>query len=166
MFTGYAGTNSSEIVTAFFSPTRIFTSLGLDYRYNKNTVASIAPLAHKLIFLISDRIDPLSVGIANGKSSRSFGYMLQAKTNWQFTREISVNSNFNLFSTYDVKNVEFNWETVGNFTINRYLSTRLSLNMRFDNTPKKPDKTSKKNQYEKPKLQMQEQLSLGFYYKF
>lgn len=171
MFTGYAGTNSSEVVTAFFSPTRIFTSLGLDYRYNKNTVVLIAPLAHKLIFLTNDKIDALSVGIASGKSSSSFGYMLQAKTNWQFTREISVNSNFHLFSTYDFKNVEFNWETVGNFTINRYLSTRLSLNMRFDNTPKKPDKTSSKDKdekpkYEKPKLQMQEQLSFGFYYKF
>ena len=161
MFTGYAGTNSSDVVTAFLSPTRIFTSLGLDYRYNRNTVVLIAPLAHKLIFLVSDRIDPLSVGIANGKSSSGFGYMLQAKTNWQFTREISVNSNFNLFSTYDFKNVEFNWETVGNFTINRYLSTRLSLNMRFDNTPKKPEKGN----FEKPRLQIQEQLSFGFYYR-
>ena len=165
MFTGYAGTNSSEIVTAFLSPTRIFMSLGLDYRYNKNTSVLVAPLAYKLIFLVSDDIDPLSVGIADGKSSNSFGYMLQAKTNWQLTREINVNSNFNLFSTYDFQNVEFNWETIGNFTINRYLSTRLSLNMRFDNTPKKPDKSSK-NKYEKPKLQLQEQLSLGFYYRF
>lgn len=161
MFTGYAGTNSSEVVTAFLSPTRIFMSLGLDYRYNKNTSVLIAPLAYKLIFLTSDKIDPLTVGITSGKSSNSFGYMLQAKTNWKFTREISVNSNFNLFSTYDFKNVEFNWETTGNFTINRYLSTRLSLNMRFDNTPKKTDKN-----YEKPKLQIQEQLSFGFYYKF
>ncbi len=166
MFTGYAGTNSSEILTAFLSPTRIFTSLGLDYRYNKNTAVLIAPLAHKLIFLINDKIDPLSAGIANGKSFSGFGYMMQANTNWRFTREISINSNFNLFSTYDFKNVEFNWETVGNFTINRYLSTRLSLLMRYDNTPKKPDKSDRKKQFEKPRLQVQEQLSFGFYYKF
>ncbi len=166
MFTGYAGTNSSEVVTAFFSPTRLFTSLGLDYRYNRNTAILIAPLAHKLIFLINDKIDPLSVGIAEGKSSNCFGYMLQAKTNWKFSYEISVNSNFNLFSTYNFQNVEFNWETVGNFMINRYLGTRLSLIMRYDNTPKKPDKSDSKNQFKKPKLQVQEQLSIGFYYKF
>ena len=173
MFTGYAGTNSSEVVTAFFSPTRIFTSLGMDYRYNRNTAVLIAPLAHKLIFLVSNEIDPLSVGIANGKSSNSFGYLLQAKTNWKFTNEISVNSNFNLFSTYDVKNVEFNWETVGNFTINRYLTTRLSLNMRYDNTPKKPEKSKDRDRdsdnrstFEKPRLQLQQQLSLGFFYRF
>ncbi|MDR1729988.1 MAG: DUF3078 domain-containing protein [Prevotellaceae bacterium] len=171
MFTGYAGTNSSDVVTEFLSPSRIFTSLGLDYRYNKNTAVLIAPMAYKLIFLVSDRIDPLSVGIRGGKSSSSFGYMLQAKTNWQFSREINVNSNFNLFSSYGFENVEFNWETVGNFVINRHLSTRLSLIMRYDNTPKIPEKSGKsdrsdnRNYYEKPKLQVQEQLSLGFYFR-
>jgi len=163
MFTSYAGTNSSDIVTDFLSPTRVFTSLGLDYRHNRNTAVLIAPLAHKLIFLVSDKVDPLSVGIRNGKSSNSFGYMLQAKTIWQFSREISVNSNFSLFSSYGFEDIEFNWETVGNFTINRYLSTRLSLIMRYDNTPIKPAKSDK---YEKPKIQVQEQLSLGFFYRF
>ena len=169
MFTGYAGTNSSEVVTAFLSPTRIFMSLGFDYRHNKKTSVQVAPLAYKLIFLLSDDINPLYVGIKNGKSLNSFGYMTQARTHWQFSNEISVNSNFSLFSTYNFKDIEFNLETVGNFVINRYLSTRLSLNMRFDNTPKRPDKNSKdkgKEQYEKQTLQIQELLSFGFYYKF
>jgi hypothetical protein len=160
MFTSYAGTNSNEVVTAFLSPTRIFMSLGMDYRFNANTSILIAPAAYKLIFLTSDMIDPLTVGIEKGKSSNSVGYLVQAKINWKFTKEISVASDFHLFSTYDFKNVEFNWETTANFIINRYLSTRLSLNMRFDNTPKKTTRS------EKNKLQIQEQLSFGFHFRF
>jgi hypothetical protein len=161
LFTSYAGTNSNDVVTSFLSPTRIFMSLGLDYRYNSNTSVLLAPAAYKLIFLTSNRIDPLSVGIEKGKSSKSVGYLVQAKVNWKFTKEISVASDFHLFSTYDFENVEFNWETTANFIINRYLSTRLSLNMRYDNTPKKTAKNSEKN-----KLQMQEQLSFGFHFRF
>ena len=144
---------------SFMSPTRIFMGLGVDYRYSKNTFVAISPVAYKLIFITNDEIDPETVGIAEGKSSNNWGFMLQAKLNWKFTREINVNSNFSLFSKYTCDEVEFNWEIVGNFIINRYLATRLALNMRFDNTPKST--SSDKN-----KLQIQEQLSFGFNYKF
>lgn len=157
MFTGYKGTNSNEVVTAFLSPTRLFFSLGIDYRHSSKTNVRIAPIAYKVIFLPDERIDPLSVGIDSTKKCAHYpGYMLQASLNWKFTREIVVNSNFEFFSTYNCKNIELDWEIVGKFIINRYLSTRLSLIMRFDNTPKD----------EEAKIQIQEQLSFGFSYIF
>lgn len=157
MFTGYKGTNSNEVVTAFLSPTRLFFSLGIDYRHSNKTNIRIAPVAYKVIFLPDKRIDPLSVGIDSTKSCAHYpGYMLQASLNWKFTSQIVVNSDFEFFSTYNCKNIELDWEIVGKFIINRYLSTRLSLIMRFDNTPKDED----------AKIQIQEQLSFGFSYIF
>jgi len=51
--------------------------------------------------------------------------------------------------------VEIDWEIVSNFTINRFLSTRLTLNPRYDNTIIG----------QKAYLQFKELLSFGFSYK-
>ncbi len=157
LFTGYKTTNSNEVVAAFLSPSRMFLSLGLECRYNKKTSIRVAPFAYKLIFLTDDRIDPLTVGIDSTKSYANYpGYMVQAKLDWKFSKEINLTSKIDFFSSYDSRNLEFDWEVVGKFIINRYLSTRLSLIMRYDNTPKD----------EEAQIQVQEQLSFGFNYVF
>ena len=158
LFKGYKKTNSNEVVTSFLSPPRCFFSVGLDYRHSKNTEVRVAPLAYKIISLMpSSEVNPLTVGLDSAQYHTGYsGYMIQAELNWKFSKEIQITSDFDLFSSYDCRNIEFDWETVGRFTINRFLSTRLSLIMRFDNTPKD----------EKAKIQIQEQLSFGFSYHF
>lgn len=158
LFKGYKKTNSNDVVTSFLSPSRLFLSAGLDYKHSKNTTIRVSPVAYKVIFLMphSD-IDPLTVGLDSTELSTGYpGYMIQAKLNWKFNKEIQITSDFDLFSSYNCRNIEFDWETIGKFTINRFLSTRLSLIMRFDNTPKD----------ERAKIQIQEQLSFGFSYHF
>jgi hypothetical protein len=54
--------------------------------------------------------------------------------------------------------VEIDWEIVTNFTVNRYLSTRLAINPRYDNTVILPNN-------EKAKIQFKELLSFGFSYR-
>ena len=159
-FRNYKATNSNVIKASFLSPTRIFLSAGAKYEHNSNVWAYLSPLAYKLLFVVGDDIeDPQTVGIEKGKIQNDFGFFGKGLLKWKFTKDISINSSFDIFTPYSLKNVEMNWETVGNFTINKFLSTRLSLNMRFDSTPKSDD-------YENPKLQIQEQLSLGFNYNF
>lgn len=158
LFKGYKKTNSNDVVTSFLSPSRLFMSAGLDYKHNKNANIRVAPVAYKVIFLMphSD-IDPLTVGLDSTELSKGYpGFMIQGKLDWKFNKEIQITSNFDLFSSYNCRNIEFDWETVGKFIINRFLSTRLSLIMRYDNTPKN----------EKAKIQIQEQLSFGFSYHF
>lgn len=158
LFKGFKKTNSNEVVTSFLSPTRFFMSAGIEYKHSKNTTVRIAPAAYKVIFLLphSD-INPLTVGLDSTQLSKGYpGYLIQAKLNWKFSKEIQITSDFDLFSSYNFRNIEFDWETVGKFAINRFLSTRLSLIMRYDNTPKDKD----------AKIQIQEQLSFGFSYHF
>lgn len=157
LFTGYKGTNSNVVVTGFLSPSRVFFSLGMECRYNNKTTLRLAPFAYKLLFLTDERIDPLAVGIDSMKKHTNYpGYLVQAKLDWKFSKEINLTSKIDFFSSYDSQNIEFDWEVVGKFIINRYLSTRLSFIMRFDNTPKN----------EKAEIQIQEQLSFGFNYVF
>ncbi len=85
--------------------------------------------------------------------------LLLSSPAWKFSNDVNLESSFDIFSPYSFENVELDWETVGNFVINRYLSTRLSLNLRYDSTPMSTD-------YDSPKLQIQEQLSFGFNYVF
>lgn len=157
-FKGYKKTNSDDVVTSFLSPTRCFFGAGLDYRRNKSTRVTFSPLSYKVIAITHhSEIDPLSVGIDSFHYHKGYpGYLIQATLDWKFSKEIIITSDFDLFSSYDCRNIEFNWETVGRFAINRFLSTRLSLIMRFDNTPKNED----------AKIQIQEQLSFGFSYHF
>ncbi len=157
LFTGYKTTNSNVVVTGFLSPSRLFLSLGMECRYNKKTTLRLAPFAYKLIFMTDDRIDHLTVGLDSTENHTSYlGYLVQAKLDWQFSKEINLTSRIDFFSSYDSQNIEFDWEVVGKFIINRFLSTRLSLIMRFDNTPKN----------EEAQIQVQEQLSFGFNYVF
>lgn len=157
LFTGYKTTNSNEVVSAFLSPTRVVFSLGMESRYNQKTTVRIAPVAYKLIFITDDRIDPLVIGIDSTSKHVSFpGFLVQGKLDWKFSRSINLTSKIDFFSTYNCRHLEFEWEVIGKFIINRYLSTRLSLVMRYDNTPKN----------ERAQIQVQEQLSFGFNYVF
>ena len=157
MFTGYKKTNSNEIVSAFLSPTRMYFSLGMECRYNNKTSIRVSPAAYKLLFVVDDRIDPLHVGLDSTETYVGYpGCLAQAKIDWRFSKEINLTSKIDFFASYTSKNIEFDWEVVGKFIINRYLSTRLSLIMRYDNTPKDED----------AKIQVQEQLSFGFNYVF
>lgn len=157
-----ADTKKTKVAASFLSPTRIFLGVGSKYDYNSNVYAYLSPATTKFLFVVNDDIvDVRDVGIEDTtkKAQFNFGIFAKGKVKWKFTKDINISSTFDIFAPYDFDNVEFNWETVGNFVINRFLSTRLSLNMRFDNTP-----ASDEN--EKSKLQIQEQLSFGFNYTF
>lgn len=154
---GYKKTNSNEMVSTFLSPTRMFFSLGMECRYNNKTTIRISPLASKLLFIVSDSIDRAHVGLDSMETYVGYpGCLLQAKIDWRVSKEINLQSKVDFFSSYKGKNIEFDWEVIGKFIINRFLSTRLSLIMRYDNTPKDED----------AKVQIQEQLSFGFNYMF
>ena len=153
LFTSYDGINSNDVATALLSPSTLTFGLGADYRYNKKTFIQLSPLAYRLIFIVDDRVDPLSEGIKEGKVANHFGYMTHSELYWKFSREINFNAKAQLFCSYPHDYIEAEIEFVGNFIINRFLSSRISFKLRTDN--KKSIETG-----------IQEQLSLGFNYEF
>jgi hypothetical protein len=99
-------------------------------------------------------ISPNLFGIKTGEDHLSeIGSSFKAQCSYSPFRELQIDSRLNFYTNYE--KVEIDWEIVGNFTINRFLSTRLSLNPRYDNTIIG----------QKAYLQFKELLSFGFSYK-
>ena len=125
----------------------------------------IAPFSYKLTAVAdTSKADGVrrsiadKLGIEKGKkASNEFGSLVKVEFNYAFTREIELESTLSLYTNY--KGIEFDWEVIGNFMINRFLSARVSLRPRYDSTIKLPNN-------EKPKLQFKELISLGFHYNF
>lgn len=157
--------NSYERATAPLSPIRFYGNLGMDYKYKKIISVMLSPLSYKMVYVNDTTVHAGvttsvadKVGIPDGqKILHQFGSSLEVKFNYSFTREIVLDSKMKLYTNY--KGIEWDWEIVGNFIINRYLSARVSLNPRYDSTVKTEDGT-------KPKIQFKELTSLGFSYRF
>jgi hypothetical protein len=75
---------------------------------------------------------------------------------YDITRYISWNSRFKYFTSYDMVEAEF--ENTLNMMLSQYLSTRLYLNVRYDDTVD-PDPTFKY-------FQINEVVSFGLNYKW
>lgn len=156
-------TNSYQRVAAPFSPIRFYMSLGVDYKHDKLSVF-LSPLSYKMIY-VSDTTKRAGVslsiadkvGVETGrKAKHELGSKLKVKWEYEFSTDIKLETNFSFYTNY--KGVEVDWEIIGNFIINRFMSARISLNPRFDSTIVLPDN-------EKPKLQFKELISVGFRYK-
>ena len=84
------------------------------------------------------------------------GSSFKAQLSYAPSKEIQLDSKLTFYTNYE--KVEADWEIVSNFTINRFLSTRLSLNPRYDNTLILAEG-------KKAKIQFKELLSFGISYK-
>jgi hypothetical protein len=156
--------NSYERITAALSPVRLSLSAGLDYKMNGDLSAFFSPVSYKYLY-VNDTTTHISVnktiadrlGIPKGeKSLHEVGSLVRVNYKYKISNEIQLDTRTTLYTNY--KGVEFDSEIIGNFKINRFLTTRLSVNPRYDSTFKLPNN-------EKAKLQFRQILSLGFTYK-
>ena len=85
------------------------------------------------------------------------GSSLRIKYKYVPLREIVLETEFYFYTNY--KKVEIDWQTTCNFIINRFMTARVSLHPRFDNTYIASGET-------KAKLQFKELLSVGFSHTF
>jgi len=144
----------------FLTPVRLNVGIGVDYKYQKLFSIVLSPLAWKYIY-VNDTInvERKLFGIEAGKNYLSdIGSSFTAQLNYQPVKEIQIDTKLKFFTNYE--KIETDWEIIGNFSINRYLSTRLAINLRYDNTP------ILKNPEDKAKIQFKELLSFGVSYKF
>lgn len=159
-FNSYKAVNSPVMKATFLTPVRLNVGMGLDYKYKKLFSLMLSPISLKYIY-INERdakiINPNLFGIKTGENHLSeIGTLFKAQCSFSPFQELQVDSRFNFYTNY--QKVEIDWEIVGNFTINRYLSTRILLNPRYDNTVIQ-------SAGDKARLQFKELLSFGFSYK-
>ena len=157
-------TNSHDIRSAFLSPGELNVGIGMTYNYAnpKKTFtfdASIAPLSYNLKMVLNDKVRPQNFGVDEGhKTKHTFGSNTELKLNWKICYNITFSSRIFAFTNYD--NAYVDWENHITFDINRFLTTNIFCNARYDtNTPKCDDPSWHK-------LQVKEIISVGFSYKF
>ena len=158
LFHNYKAINSTVMKASFLTPVRLNIGVGLDYKYKKLFSLMVSPVSYKYIYVNDNvNVNPNLFGIAKDENVLSeIGSSFRAQFSYAPVREIQIDSRLSFYTNYE--KVEVDWEIVSNFTINRYLSTRLSLNPRYDNTLILATG-------EKAKLQFKELLSFGFSYK-
>lgn len=157
-FNSYKGVNSTSIKAKFLTPVRFNVALGLDYKYKKLFSVMLSPLSYKFIFA-NDTINvpQNSFGIPKGQKVLSqIGSSFRAQFAYSPSREIQIDSKLSFYTNYE--KVEIDWEITGNFMVNRFLSTRISLNPRYDNTVILAEG-------EKAAIQFKELLTFGLSYR-
>lgn len=157
-FNSYRAVNSPVMRAKFLTPVRFNVNVGLDYKYKKLFSLMLSPVSYKFIYANDTiAINQKSFGIPTGQNVLSeIGSSFRAQLSYSPIREIQIDSKLSFYTNY--QKFEIDWELVGNFKFNRFLSTRLSLNPRYDNTVIMAEG-------EKAKIQFKQLLTFGLSYK-
>lgn len=130
--------NSTVKSASFLSPADLNLGLGMTYSMaNKkktfNLSASIAPISYNMKICIDKNIDHAQFNIKPGhKTHNEFGSSGEANFTWQVTPSISTRTRVFTFTDYSY--FQGNVETTWDFAINKFLSTQLYANLRYDSS--------------------------------
>ena len=131
--------NTTDMKASFLSPGELTFGLGMTYNYKdkegiKSVTVAISPLSYNMkICRDIERLDPTTFGIDAGRHVKhSFGSSLEGKFLWKITPNIEWLSRLYFFTDYHY--VQGDWENSFSFAINRYLSTKIFVHLRYDNS--------------------------------
>ena len=150
--------NTDELLSQFLSPGELNLNVGMNYSSKalKNKIdysLMLAPLAYNLKFVLNiDEIDETRFGIEEGhKALNQVGSSVEGKLSWKMSQNIKWDSRLYFFTNYHVS--QGNFENTFNFSINKFLTTKIYLHLRYDDDTK-----------DEKKFQFKELLTFGFEY--
>ena len=156
--------SSQTRIASFLSPADLNIGLGMTYSKSnkKKTVvfnASIAPLSYNMRCCIDPKINVTQYNIKEGrKVSNEFGCSTELTLAAKIGSNITYNSRLFLFSDYSY--FQGDWEHTLNFQFNKFFSTQLYANIRYDSS------TDAKVAPKWGKWMIKEILSVGLSYTF
>ena len=152
--------NSDYIYSDFMSPFESVLSIGMDYKQNKksyNLTVMLAPISYDFIYVGRHELTGRYGVPGNHHSYEKIGSNITCNIDWKILKELSWTSRLYCFTNY--KSVVAEWEHTFNFTINKFLSTKLYLYPRFD------DAYNRQKDHG-AKIQFKEYLSMGVNWSF
>ncbi len=153
--------NSDNIRTNFLSPLNLTVSVGLDYKFaTKNNKfrgnVYLAPCSYNMRYVSNVEL-ATKHGIEAGRHAyHNFGPSITVNAYWQILKNLSWNARMYWISNFDYTNIE--WENTFNLTINKYLSARLFVYPKYD------DSSARYKSEDGSFFMIKEMLSVGFNY--
>jgi hypothetical protein len=151
--------NDTKVYSDFMSPFESLFTIGMDYKLNTknfNMDASLSPLASKFKYVHRDAL-VTSFGLEEGKHSNfEYGSNITINYNWNICNNVSWRGRVYYFTDYSKSQIE--WENTFNLKINKFLTTKLFIYPRFDDSVNRQEDDSY--------FQLNETLSIGFDYTF
>lgn len=154
-YKGYKS-NDRKVYSDFMSPFESLLSVGMDYQQNSRNnkfriSATLSPLALKLKYVARPSLIT-SFGLSEPHHSKwEYGSNVTINYTWNIVRNISWTGRIYYFTDYSSTQLE--WENTFNLSINRYLSARVFLYPRYDDSR---SRTNNQSDFE-----FNELLSLG-----
>ncbi len=159
-FLPYYNTNTDEMVSNFLSPAEFDVTLGMDFKQTKKkyTLSLLtSPFAYTFMYVHNKKIiDTEAYNVPTGsKTANLIGSKFTGNLTWAIIPSITWESKLEYFTTYD--SVIASWENTFNFTLNKFLSTKLFVHARYDDSVALTDDN-------RSHFQLQELLSFGLNY--
>lgn len=130
--------NSNEKTASILSPADLNLGLGMTYNTtNKKKTftlsASIAPLSYNMKACLANDIDHEQFNIKPDRHTHSeFGSSGEMNMTWNASSAVSMRTRVFAFTDYSY--FQGNVETTWDFAINRFLSTQIYVNLRYDSS--------------------------------
>ena len=187
---GYKYPNDSVEVSDFFAPGYLTISLGIENESIKGLSIFVSPIAGKLIFVMNqDLADEGKFGVKKAEKNADgeiitpgenlkaeLGVNVKLRYRQELFKNVDLSSYLVLYNNYadpdpmNRWNIDVDWETLFDFTINRYFVANLYIHMIYDHNTKIPvyevvdgDRTEVG---ETKKLQIKQNYGLGLAFKF
>jgi len=187
---GYKYPNDSVSVSNWMAPGYITLSLGIENKSLEGLSLFMSPLAGKLIVVNDQNLanegkygvkaatkDADGNIIVPGENIKAeLGINVRIRYRKEIVKNIDINSNLNLYNNYadydpsNRWNIDIDWETMFDFTINKYFVANLYLHMVYDDDVKIPEFDVEDGKRVKTgetvNLQVKQNYGLGLAFKF
>ncbi len=187
---GYKYPDDSTVVSKWFSPAYLISSIGLEYKPYDDLNIYLSPASGRCIWVMNQALadsgaysveraafDSQGRLLHHGKKFRAdFGAYLAAKAKLSLMEAITLQSKLELFNNYtdpnesNRKNIDVNWENTVFLKVNKFISANVFAQFIYDQDIKVPlyEKIAgvKTKVGEGARLQVKEQIGVGLSYRF
>jgi hypothetical protein len=166
----YPDDTTKTLSSKFMSPGFLIVGLGVDYKPSDWFHVFISPVTSKSVFVLDNvNIDPTQYGLDPGeKVFQNFGAFLSASLNKEVVKNVTINTQLNLFSNYlkEPQNIDINWLTSINLKVNKFLSVAIVTEYVYDHDIDVPKVKEDGTAYKGKGGQFREVLTIGLGYQF
>jgi len=168
---GYKSPADETLISRFFSPAYMITSLGMSFKDGDVWSITVAPVSGRFTFVLDTAISrmgiytdvkPGNTVAANIGFYASIIYKKEFKTTY-------FNSKMELFSNYtdNPQNIDIDWENKFGFKITSFLAIELYCRLVYKDKSRYPVKLSDgTTELRGPRLQFHESFNIGLTYSF